>query len=211
MSEKQRHWTTRKTGVIGVGTTQTLSLEQQQILASVPRWKREWVRPASLKPGQNPSFKVCKWVLDTSQGESEGTEEEMQAALKEVTAGNVPLPSSAPAAPRDPSATISLFNTPGATAAATASATPSTSLDGTPAPPAAPAVQPLTAAQLAASSNPVAAVQHANPNKPVAEQASTVKGGQAGVGEAVKGLGEVEMGGGVGTGGEVKQEERSLL
>lgn len=77
------------------------------------RYKKAWVRPSSLKPGQNPKFKsaylacallepaashllppaVLKWVIDTDLDRSEGTEEEMREALEQVTAGNVPLPS----------------------------------------------------------------------------------------------------------------------
>ncbi|GAA5883416.1 hypothetical protein JCM3774_003678 [Rhodotorula dairenensis] len=81
-----------------VGPTATLSLEQQQILAAVPRYKQAWVRPSSLKPGQNPNFKILKWVIDTDLDKSEGTEEEMREALEQVAAGNVPLPSAASAA-----------------------------------------------------------------------------------------------------------------
>lgn len=49
-------------------------------------WKREWVRPTSLsgKPG---TYKVLKWVLDTSSAPQEGTQEELAAALKVVTSG----------------------------------------------------------------------------------------------------------------------------
>ncbi|GAA5889144.1 hypothetical protein JCM6882_009753 [Rhodosporidiobolus microsporus] len=214
-------WTQRRTGVIGVGGTTTLSLEQQQILASVPRWKKEWVRPTSLKPGQNPNHKILKWVPDTSQAQSAGSEEEMQAALKEVASGNVPLPSAAPAGPPDPSATISLGDMgplPGApassstapgTAAGTATASPSLA----PATPfyASPGPPPLPSSVLQSTSNPVGMVQHANPAKPVAEQAPLIGGGEQGVAGAVEGLQGVPLGGGVGTGGEVKQEERSLV
>lgn len=64
---------------IPVGATTSLSLEQQQILAAVPvrthrlrrrqflpahsgcrpmqRWKKAWVRPSNLRPGQNPNYK----------------------------------------------------------------------------------------------------------------------------------------------------------
>ncbi|GAA6043962.1 hypothetical protein JCM8097_004891 [Rhodosporidiobolus ruineniae] len=198
---KQLHWTQRKTGVIGVSST--LTLEQQQILAAVPRWKKEWVRPTNLKPGQNPNYKVYKWVVDNSQGQSEGTEEEMQAALKEVTSGNIPLPSGAV----DPSATISLDIGPTAgasTAAATPAlgATPSLSLGGTPAP------QPIPPAALQASANPLAAVMQANPAKPA--QAPTIGGAATSVSEAVKPLQGVPMEGVIGTGGDVKPSERSL-
>ncbi|GJN92450.1 hypothetical protein Rhopal_005480-T1 [Rhodotorula paludigena] len=187
---------------IPVGATTSLSLEQQQILAAVPRWKKAWVRPSNLRPGQNPNYKICKWVIDTDMAKSEGTEEEMQAALQEVTAGNVPLPESASAA-----------------AAATADSTAPTSLfpsavgtpaEGTPAPPAAaapPAAVP--AAALAASGNPIAQVQHADPAKP--PQGTAPDGTEPSVAEAVKPLEDVPMEGVIGTGGEVKQEHRSLV
>ncbi|KAK4703079.1 hypothetical protein P7C70_g3142, partial [Phenoliferia sp. Uapishka_3] len=53
------------------------------------RWKREWVRPASLKPHQSPGFRVRKWVLDTSVGGQEGTEEEMLAAALVVASSGL--------------------------------------------------------------------------------------------------------------------------
>ncbi|GAA5988340.1 hypothetical protein JCM11641_003487 [Rhodosporidiobolus odoratus] len=188
------NWTKRQTGVIGTGT---LSLEQQQILAPIPRWKKEWVRPTSLKPGQNPNFRILKWVRDESQDNSEGTEEEMQAALQEVTSGNVPLP----AAPIDPNATISLFPTTSSSAPAAA---PSSTF-GTAVPP------HIPAATLAGAPNPVQRVMHADPSKPVAEQAKTIGGGETSVGEAVKPLQHVPTEGAIGTGGEVSQQERSLV
>lgn len=62
----------------------------------VQHWKREWVRPKSLKPGQNPGFKVMKWVLSSETPEPEEvedglvnaqpTDEEMAAAVQ-VAAG----------------------------------------------------------------------------------------------------------------------------
>ncbi|GAA5891238.1 hypothetical protein JCM8208_002556 [Rhodotorula glutinis] len=177
-----------------VGQTTSLSLEQQQILAAVPRWKKAWVRPSTLKPGQNPNYKVYKWVLDAEMGESKGTEEEMQAALQEVAAGNVPLPSAGGPAAVDASGPASLA--PSGTA--------------TPAPGAAPAHPPqqVSAAALQASSNPLAQVQHADPAKPPAGPAPS--GAAPSVQEAVKGLGEVQMGAGIDA-VEVKREERSLV
>ncbi|GAA5823139.1 hypothetical protein JCM11251_007498 [Rhodosporidiobolus azoricus] len=219
-SAKQSAWTQRRTGVIGVGSG-TLSLEQQQILASVPRWKKEWVRPASLKPGQNPNHKVLKWVPDMTQAQSAGSEEEMQAALKEVASGNVPLPStsSAPTGPPDPSQTISLGDmgplpgAPASSSTAPGTATASPSLAPTPfyASPAPPPLPYIPAAAMQTAPNPVGLVQHANPAKPVAEQAPLIGGGEQGVKGAVEGVKQVPPGGGVGTGGEVKQEERSLV
>ncbi|KPV73618.1 uncharacterized protein RHOBADRAFT_54817 [Rhodotorula graminis WP1] len=177
-----------------VGQTTSLSLEQQQILAAVPRWKKAWVRPSTLKPGQNPNYKVYKWVLDAEMGESKGTEEEMQAALQEVAAGNVPLPSAGGPAAVDASGPASLA--PSGTA--------------TPAPGAAPVHPPqqVSAAALQASSNPLAQVQHADPAKPPAGPAPS--GAAPSVQEAVKGLGEVKMGAGIDA-VEVKREERSLV
>ncbi|GAA6003937.1 hypothetical protein JCM10207_006475 [Rhodosporidiobolus poonsookiae] len=189
------HWTKRKPGVV-IGTP--LSLEQQQILAAVPRWKKEWVRPSTLKQGQNPNFKILKWVIDNSQGESEGTEEEMQAALQEVTAGNVPLPS-------DPAALASVTATATATGTPTPAATSQVlSLAGTPAP------QPVPPAVMQSAANPIAAVQHSNANKPVAEQAPTVGGAEGTVAEAVRPMEDVKMEDAIDKGGEVKPEERSL-
>ncbi|GAA5922026.1 hypothetical protein JCM3775_003468 [Rhodotorula graminis] len=177
-----------------VGQTTSLSLEQQQILAAVPRWKKAWVRPSTLKPGQNPNYKVYKWVLDAEMGESKGTEEEMQAALQEVAAGNVPLPSAGGPAAVDASGPASLA--PSGTA--------------TPAPGAVPVHLPqqVSAAALQASSNPLAQVQHADPAKPPAGPAPS--GAAPSVQEAVKGLGEVKMGAGIDA-VEVKREERSLV
>ncbi|BGP18584.1 hypothetical protein JCM10213_002128 [Rhodosporidiobolus nylandii] len=187
MSTGKMSWTKRQTGVIGVG--QTLSLEQQQLIAAVPRWKKEWVRPSSLKPSQNPNFKILKWVPDKSQDGSAGTDEEMQAAAQAVVNGSVPVPAAAP----DPNATISLF--PGAPAASATAAAP----------------QPIPSAALAASQNPLAQVQQPEMSKPPAEQAPTI-GGQAGsVQEAVKPLEGVPMEGVIGTGGQVSQQERSLV
>ncbi|BGP50394.1 hypothetical protein JCM10450v2_006313 [Rhodotorula kratochvilovae] len=168
-----------------VGGTTSLSLEQQQILAAVPRWKKAWVRPSNLKPGQNPNYKIYKWVLDTEMGESKGTEEEMQAALQEVAAGNVPLPS---ALAGEQSADGSL--------APSGTATPAH-------PP-----QQVSAAALQASANPLAQVQHADPAKPPVGPAAG--GQQPSVEEAVKGLADVPMEAAMDT-TEVKQEERSLV
>jgi len=127
-------------------------------------------------------------------GESKGTEEEMQAALQEVAAGNVPLPSAGGPAAVDASASASLA--PSGTA--------------TPAPGTAPAHPPqqVSAAALQASSNPLAQVQHADPAKPPA--GPTPSGEAPSVKEAVKGLGEVQMGAGIDA-VEVRQEERSLV
>jgi hypothetical protein len=233
-SNKPTHWTQRKTGVIGVGST--LTLAEQQILAPVtvrlfleplqhvcadllvltalqeglgstkqpqartePQFQ-EFVSFSPFPPPISPLlplflltpltnsllYLVLKWVIDDSQGQSEGTEEEMEKAMQEVTAGNVPLPSE----PTDPNATISLF--------------------GAPAPAASASVQPITTAQLQSSTNPIAAVHHTNPSKPTAEQALTIGGQESSVQAAVSGLEEVPMEGVIGTGGEVKQEERSL-
>lgn len=152
----------------------------------------------------------------------------MQAALKEVASGNVPLPGSssssgAPSGPPDPTQTISLGDMgplPGAPATsstapgtATGTATASPSLAPTPfyASPAPPPIPHIPASALQASTNPVGLVQHANPAQPVAEQAPLIGGGEQGVQGAVAGLQQVPVGGGVGTGGQVKQEERSLV
>ncbi|GAA6057285.1 hypothetical protein JCM3770_001698 [Rhodotorula araucariae] len=177
-----------------VGGTTSLSLEQQQILAAVPRWKKAWVRPSTLKPGQNPNYQIYKWVLDTEMGESKGTEEEMQAALQEVAAGNVPLPS----ATADQSA--------GGSLAPSGTATPAL----VPVPAAGPPnpSQQVSAAALQASANPLAQVQHADPAKPPAGPAPS--GEQPSVQEAVKGLGGVPMDAVMDT-AEVKREERSLV
>lgn len=64
-----------------------LSSEQQTLLSAVPRWKRAWVRPTTLKEGQNPSYKVCKWVIDRGKGEEQGTVEEMANAARMVASG----------------------------------------------------------------------------------------------------------------------------
>ncbi|GAA5912786.1 uncharacterized protein JCM6883_006235 [Sporobolomyces salmoneus] len=82
-------WAARKGG--SFVARDALSIEQQQILAAVPRWKREWVRPTNLQPGQSPNFKILKWVIDTSADKSSGTVEEMEAAVEQVTQGNVPI------------------------------------------------------------------------------------------------------------------------
>ncbi|BGP34053.1 hypothetical protein JCM10296v2_005868 [Rhodotorula toruloides] len=156
-----------------VGVTTSLSLEQQQILAAVPRWKKAWVRPSTLKPGQNPNFKILKWVIDTDQDKSEGTEEEMQAALQEVAAGNIPLPGSSGGINADGTITLDFGSTPAL-------------------PPAAPPLAaPVPASTLQASSNPIALVQHANPAKPATGPAPS--GAEPSVKDAVKGLEDVDM------------------
>ncbi|BGP26424.1 hypothetical protein JCM10295v2_005377 [Rhodotorula toruloides] len=167
-----------------VGVTTSLSLEQQQILAAVPRWKKAWVRPSTLKPGQNPNFKILKWVIDTDQDKSEGTEEEMQAALQEVAAGNIPLPGSSGGINADGTITLD-FGGDGPSIPASGTATPAL-------PPAAPPlVAPVPASTLQASSNPIALVQHANPAKPATGPAPS--GAEPGVKDAVKGLEDVDM------------------
>ncbi|BGP02017.1 hypothetical protein RTBOTA2_005215 [Rhodotorula toruloides] len=167
-----------------VGVTTSLSLEQQQILAAVPRWKKAWVRPSTLKPGQNPNFKILKWVIDTDQDKSEGTEEEMQAALQEVAAGNIPLPGSSGGINADGTITLD-FGSGAPSVPASGTATPAL-------PPAVPpAAVPVPASTLQASSNPIALVQHANPAKPATGPAPS--GVEPSVKEAVKGLEDVDM------------------
>ncbi|KAM0790679.1 hypothetical protein ACM66B_004538 [Microbotryomycetes sp. NB124-2] len=56
-------WTGRKGGTFV--SRAELNPQQQAVLAAVPHWKRQWVRPAHLKPGQSPNFKVLKWVLSS--------------------------------------------------------------------------------------------------------------------------------------------------
>lgn len=160
----------------------------------LPRPRLVHADPSSLSPA------VCKWVLDTEMGESKGTDEEMQAALQEVAAGNVPLPSAGAA-------------TAGAEASVPASASASLAPSGTatPAPAASTPVHPpqkVSAAALQASTNPLAQVQHADPAKPPAGPAPS--GEAPSVQEAVKGLEEVQMDAAMDT-TEVKQEERSLV
>lgn len=64
----------------------SLSPSLRKLTVLPQHWKRDWVRPTSLtgKPG---SYKVLKWVLDTSSAPQEGTLEEVAAALKVVTSG----------------------------------------------------------------------------------------------------------------------------
>ncbi|GAA5986120.1 hypothetical protein JCM10908_006417 [Rhodotorula pacifica] len=218
-----------------VGPTATLSLEQQQILAAVPRYKKAWVRPSSLKPGQNPNFKILKWVIDTDLDKSEGTEEEMREALEQVTAGNVPLPSAEPTpsgapaaaaatttagvAGSDPSAPASAVPSALTTGAATTPASSTPASGGTPAPPAqlppptttSAAAPPaaIPSSTLAAASNPIAQVQGTDPAKPA--EGPAPDGTAPSVHEAVKGLEDVEMGKGTDAGPTVAAEAKSLV
>ncbi|BGP57215.1 hypothetical protein JCM8202_005346 [Rhodotorula sphaerocarpa] len=211
-----------------VGPTATLSLEQQQILAAVPRYKKAWVRPSSLKPGQNPKFKILKWVIDTDLDRSEGTEEEMREALEQVTAGNVPLPSEqaqmmaaaaaggaatapAPPAAGDPPSTASASAGP-SNLPSGAAPTPAT---GSPAPAGpsgsttAPASVPIPATELSTTTNPIPQVQGTDPAKPA--EGPAPNGEAPSVQEAVKGLGEVDMAAGVDAGPPVPADAKSLV
>ncbi|KAL8293299.1 hypothetical protein RQP46_000993 [Phenoliferia psychrophenolica] len=84
MSQNSR-WQARR-GLGQFSSKNELSSQQQLLLAAVPRWKREWVRPSTLKPHQAPGFMVRKWVIDNSSDLQEGTEEEMAAAALIVVA-----------------------------------------------------------------------------------------------------------------------------
>ncbi|TKA55729.1 hypothetical protein B0A53_02865 [Rhodotorula sp. CCFEE 5036] len=214
---------------VPVGPTATLSLEQQQILAAVPRYKKAWVRPASLKPGQNPNFKICKWVIDTDLDKSEGTEEEMREALEQVTAGNVPLPSTeteaapilaggtaaaaiaAAGGPAGPSgSTVSSALPTGAAptpSTTTAAGTPTSG--GTPAPPAPAPATAVPSSTLATSANPIAQVQGTDPAKPA--EGPAPDGTAPSVQEAVKGLEDVEMASMTDAGPAVNAEAKSLV
>ncbi|KWU46010.1 hypothetical protein RHOSPDRAFT_24919 [Rhodotorula sp. JG-1b] len=229
MASNAHKWGRPKAGP--VGPTATLSLEQQQILAAVPRYKKAWVRPASLKPGQNPNFKICKWVIDTDLDKSEGTEEEMREALEQVTAGNVPLPATeteaAPMAGGAAAAAMAAGGTAGPSGSTVSSAlptgaapTPSTTTasgtptsGGTPAPsapaaaPGAPAAVPSST--LATSANPIAQVQGTDPAKPA--EGPAPDGTAPSVQEAVKGLEDVEMASMTDAGPAVNAEAKSLV
>ncbi|KAM0753763.1 hypothetical protein T439DRAFT_322649 [Meredithblackwellia eburnea MCA 4105] len=100
----QNRWTSRKAAGGQFTARAELSTSQLILLSAVPAWKREWVRPAGLKPHQSPGLMVRKWVIDTTSERQEGTEEEMAAAMEVVargdvgleptTEGNTPLPAS---------------------------------------------------------------------------------------------------------------------
>ncbi|GAA6006050.1 hypothetical protein JCM11491_002012 [Sporobolomyces phaffii] len=166
-----------------------LSLEQQQILAAVPRWKKEWVRPSNLQPGQNPNYKIYKWVIDTSADKSSGTAEEMEAAVEQVQAGNVP----------NVDGTVSSTgDAPGG------AATQPGSNGSTPAPPA-PAPPPqVPTSTLSASTNPM---------KDVMQTGSAQSGGVTAqsVQDAVKPLQGVPAEGLIGGGGATEQKDKSLM
>lgn len=78
-------WAARKGGHGSFVPRSELSVHQQTLLAAVPRWKREWVKASTLDG--NSGVLIRKWVIDTSAGREEGTEEEMQEALKVVASG----------------------------------------------------------------------------------------------------------------------------
>lgn len=161
---------------------------------------------------------VLKWVIDTDQDKSAGTEEEMREALEQVTAGNVPLPSEQDqgAAQADPTTAADASSAPTSavpSAAATGPVpTPSigTPATGTPAPADATSAQAaIPSTELAHASNPIAQAQGNDPAKPAEGPAP---GGEAiSVQEAVKGLGEVEMDAAVDAGPSVPDEAKSLV
>ncbi|GAA5970521.1 hypothetical protein JCM3765_000119, partial [Sporobolomyces pararoseus] len=181
-------WAARKGG--SFVARDALSFEQQQILAAVPRWKKEWVRPSNLQPGQNPNYKILKWVIDTSADKSSGTAEEMEAAVEQVTAGKVP----------NVDGTVSSNS-----AEAQATAAQPASNGSTPAPVSTPATLPaqVPAATLANSSNPMKEVMQT-------DSAQTVSGEQT-VQEAVQPLKSVPSEGLIGGGGVTEQKDKSLM
>ncbi|GAA5996955.1 hypothetical protein JCM5350_000001, partial [Sporobolomyces pararoseus] len=182
-------WAARKGG--SFVARDALSFEQQQILAAVPRWKKEWVRPSNLQPGQNPNYKILKWVIDTSADKSSGTAEEMEAAVEQVTAGKVP----------NVDGTVSSANP----AEAQASAPQPGSNSSTPAPTSTPATLPtqVPTTTLANSSNPLKEVMQTD--------SAQMVGGEQTVQEAVQPLKAVSSEGLVGAGGATEQKDKSLM
>lgn len=150
-----------------------------------PKLQEYVVSPPQTSPRLTCSLRaVLKWVIDTDQDKSEGTEEEMQAALQEVAAGNIPLPGSSGGINADGTITLD-FGSGAPSVPASGTATPAL-------PPAVPpAAVPVLASTLQASSNPIALVQHANPAKPATGPAPS--GAEPSVKEAVKGLEDVDM------------------
>ncbi|GAA5939434.1 uncharacterized protein JCM15063_006178 [Sporobolomyces koalae] len=178
-------WAARKGGTFVA--RDALSFEQQQILAAVPRWKKEWVRPSNLQPGQNQNYKILKWVIDTSADKSEATAEEMEAAVEQVTAGNVP----------NVDGTVS-SDTPAPTSAP---------IDTTPVPP------PVTAATAAVPNANLASTTE--PLKAVMHEGSAQQGGDSSmdtVQQAVEPLENVPNPEAlVDAGEETKQNDKSLM
>ncbi|KAK4057067.1 hypothetical protein OIO90_001967 [Microbotryomycetes sp. JL221] len=80
-------YTGRKVGGSFVARSE-LNAQQQAVLAAVPvsqsrelHWKRQWVRPAVLKPGQQPNFKVLKWVLATDDPTDDNNDDGMNGVI----------------------------------------------------------------------------------------------------------------------------------
>lgn len=168
----------------------SLSSEQQTLLSAVPRWKRAWVRPSTLKEGQNPNYKVCKWVIDTGKAEERATDEEMRAATSLVASGEAAaLPAAVSNESKSPEkegedamqvdeSTTAVASVAASTAAPTTTATPDAATtpaaDATPtAPasdiPAAPASVPVPVAE-PVESEPPPATESAIPPPVAAEQ-----------------------------------------
>lgn len=151
----------------------------------------------------------------------------MREALEQVTAGNVPMPSTetevtpiaggaalAAGGPAGPSgSTVSSALPTGAAptpSTTTAAGTPTSG--GTPAPPApapAPAPAAIPSSTLATSANPIAQVQGTDPAKPA--EGPAPDGTAPSVQEAVKGLEDVEMASMTDAGPAVTAEAKSLV
>ncbi|GAA6063395.1 hypothetical protein JCM10212_002966 [Sporobolomyces blumeae] len=195
MATTNNRWAARKGG--SFVARDALSFEQQQILAAVPRWKKEWVRPASLQPGQNSNFKILKWVIDTSADKSSGTAEEMEAAVEQVAAGNVPnVDGTLPAA-----GTVTATTTAGGSQPGSGRSTPAPAVPAAAAQP-----KPVSAATLEKTSNPVKEVMQAG-----SAQAGEVSTGSAVVQDAVQPLQGVATDKLVDAGGQTEQKDKSLM